>query len=592
MVKLVYYKKSKGVGDMTNNTLNERIYRIGIIGTSKAGKSTFITACFDPKFRDSLDEIISGNTLGQTKVKVNYRANLEYVYSNAVATIKGIQLKPYPEILAVTCDGESNEIKKDQIVQEIRDDINPYIKTLLMDLGVIVNENKLICNEDYKQLNDNQTKLVSNLLTKYKTVKQVFEILNCEESAKVLDSVTIESKASDTLIEMCKKLDISCIEFIDTRGINDTNGDDLLSLEETLEDHEQTNTNQDVNKSEKKDLNVITALESKFGLQDADICICMYNEDALTGSPAKILLQLLNKVAARIPVTIIQKSSNLALWSEVKGCNLENKDDFMEGNNSNLILKYHFKLINKELLIKNIDELSYLSSIIQSNFLQVLLPEVKSGTDENESPLKFEMYMNSHRHVLFMILERLKQLINARTNGKACWQANKSELMTSISEESGKLSHQYKNSRTHRVYPNLQYKGYDFDINDELDDIYEGIAHIQGPRGGVTPFNIYYTIAAVSMTTTEFIEDSIKTLLDPNILSAYSTDQKNGLYNYLYDCLYNNTNVSYVFHQYFHSIYPRSTDRWYISGKVKEHQLLNTEDYLMFMLKEFLNMIP
>lgn len=578
---------------MLNNTFNERIYRIGIIGTSKAGKSTFITACFDPKFRNSLDKIISGNTLGQTKVKVNYRANLEYVFQDkAVANIIGIQLKPYPEILDVVCGEESTEMHKDQIISEIREDISPYIKTLLIDLGVIVDEKKLICTEDYKQLNDNKTKLVSNLLKKYKTVEKVFEILNSEESAKVLDSLTFESKASDTLIEICKKLGISCIEFIDTRGINDTNGEDLLSLEETLEVQEQTNTDQGVKKSEKKDLNVITALESKFGLQDADICICMYNEDALTGSPAKILLQLLNKVAARIPVTIIQKSSGLAQWSEFKECNLENKDDFMEGNNLKSILKYHFKLINKELLIKNIDELSYLSSTIQSNFLQVLLPEVKSDTDENESPLKFEMYMNSHRHVLFMILERLKQLINARTNGKACWQANKSELITSISEESGKLSHQYKNSRTYRVYPNLQRKGYDFDINDELDDIYKGIAHIQGPRGGVTPFNIYYTIAAVSMTTTEFIEDSIKTLLDPNILSTYSTDQKNGLYNYLYDCLYNNTDVSYVFHQYFHSIYPRSTDRWYIAGKVKEHRLLSTEDYLMFMLNEFLKMIP
>lgn len=227
---------------MINSTFNERIYRIGIIGTSKAGKSTFITVCFDPKFRDSLDEIISGNTVGQTKVKVNYRANLEYVYNDAVASIRGIQLKPYPEILDVACNGESTEMKKDKIIQEIREDINPYIKTLLIDLGMIINENKLICNEDYKKLNDNKTKLVRNLLTKYKTVKQVFEILNSEESAKVLDSVTIESKASDTLIEMCKKLDILCIEFIDTRGINDTNGEDLLSLEETLEDQEQTNT--------------------------------------------------------------------------------------------------------------------------------------------------------------------------------------------------------------------------------------------------------------------------------------------------------------------------------------------------------------
>lgn len=577
---------------MLNNTSNERIYRIGIIGTSKAGKSTFITACFDPKFRDSLDEIISENTLGQTKVKVNYRANPEYVYNHAVATIRGIQLKPYPEILDVACNEESTEIQKNQIIQEIREDISPYIKTLLMSLGVIVNENELICNEDYKKLNDNKNKLVSNLLAKYKTVKQVFEILNSEESAKVLDSVTIESRASDTLIDICKKLDISCIEFIDTRGINDMNGADLLSLEETLEDKEQINTEQDVNKNEKKDLNVITALESKFGLQDADICICMYNEDALTGSPAKILLQLLNKVAARIPVTIIQKSSGLAQWAEFKEYNLENKDDFIEGNTLKSILKYHFKLINKESLIKNIDELSYLSSTIQSNFLQVLLPEVKSDTDENESPFKFEMYMNSHRHILFMILARLKQLINARTNGKACWQANKSELMISISEESGELSQKYKNSRKYRVYPNLQRKGYDFDINDELDDIYKGIAHIQGPRGGVTPFNIYYTIAAVSMTTTEFIEDSIKTLLDPHVLSTYSIDQKNGLYNYLYDCLYNNTDVSYVFHQYFHSIYPRSTDRWYIADKVQKYCLLSTEEYLMFMLKEFLNMIP
>lgn len=580
---------------MLDNCHNERIYRIGIIGTSKAGKSTFITACFDPKFRDSLDEVISENTLGQTKVKVNYRANLEYVYNDAVATIREIHLKPYPEILDVACSEEYTEIQNNQAIQEIKElrkDLSPYIKTLLMDLGVIINEDKLICNEDYKQLNYNKTKLVSNLLTKYKTVKQVFKILNSEESAKVLDSVTIESKASHTLIEMCKKLDISCIEFIDTRGINDTNGEDLLNLEETLEDNNQTNSDQDVNINEKKDLNVITALESKFGLQDADICICMYNEDALTGSPAKILLQLLNKVAARIPVTIVQKSSGLAQWAESNECYLENKDDFIRGNNLKIILKYHFKLINKDLLIKNIDELSYLSSTIQSNFLQVLLPDVKSNTLENESPFKFEMYMNSHRHVLFMILERLKQLINARTNGKDCWNADKSRLVTNIVQEAGKLSHRYKNSRTYRVYPNLQRKGYDSDINDELDDIYNDRAYIQGPRGGVTPFNVYYTIAAVSMTTTEFIEDSIKTLLAPHSLSTYSTDQKNGLYNYLYDCLYNKSDISDIFHQYFHSIYPRSTDRWYIARNVKEHQLLSTENYLMFMLNEFLNMIP
>lgn len=577
---------------MDKNKLKKRVYRIGIIGTSKAGKSTFITTCFDSRFRKNLAEIIKKNKLGQTKVKVNYRISSDYEYDeNIVASIVGIQLKPYPEIVYRTCEEDvQTEKKENNELLYLKKGIKKEVKGLLTSLGLVINENQLISLEVYNKLTEDSNQIINKLLEMNKDVEKVYKVLNSEAGATIIESITIESKASETMRDICKKFEIPCLEFSDTRGVNDTNGQDLLDLEEVADEENDDETVDDQGNVVKKesDMNTITAIESKFGLQDVDICLCMYSEEALTGSPAKIFIQLLQRVATRIPVIIIQKSEKLADDAEENKCNFSNSIDYEEYTNSKRILRRHFRIINTELLQQTMVSESYMARVIKQNSSQILLPEVICN--EKESPCDNEMYVNAHKYVLNKILTSLNQLVKARNDGKTIWNENKNEIKKGLLANAKNVALRYKNNPFYRIYPNLKRKAYSSDIDLALKEIHYRRVWIQGVRGGVTPFHIYYTIARVSMLSTNFIEEIIRNILSDDFNVGLDGNQKMGVYNYLYDMLYNDTYVSAKFHQYFHSIYPRSTDRWYIVEKVEKNQY-STQQYLVEVLSDFLGMI-